>query len=91
MGTGLIDLVTREIGNKSREFYEFVLPPTDMQVRDGRITVIIDLPGFDKKEMRLCLDSNILSISAKSQKRTRTIRSCIVRDPPPSTKRSNCP
>jgi len=61
--------VMREIGNKSREFYEFVLPPVDMQVRDGNITVTIDLPGFEKKDVELRLDANILSISAEKPKR----------------------
>jgi len=61
--------VMREIGNKSREFYEFVLPPVDMQVRDGKITVTIDLPGFEKKDVELRLDANILSISAEKPKR----------------------
>ncbi len=39
----------REIGNKSREFYEFVLPPVDMIIDDKKLTVVIDMPGFDKK------------------------------------------
>ena len=54
----------KEIGNKSREFYEFVLPPVDMHLDDEKLTVLIDLPGFEKKDNRLSLDENILSIQA---------------------------
>ena len=43
----------REIGNKSREFYEFVLPPVDMIIDDKELTVVIDMPGFDKKDINL--------------------------------------
>ena len=55
----------KEIGNKSREFYEFVLPPVDMYLEDDSLTVIIDLPGFDKKDIKLSIHRNILSINAQ--------------------------
>jgi len=59
--------VMREIGNKSREFYEFILPPVDMVLQNDNLIVTIDMPGFDKKEIRLRLHGNILSISAKRE------------------------
>ena len=55
----------REIGNKSREFYEFVLPPVDMIIDDKELTVVIDMPGFDKKDINLSINRNILSINAE--------------------------
>ncbi|MDH3619055.1 MAG: Hsp20/alpha crystallin family protein [Nitrosopumilus sp.] len=57
----------KEIGNKSREFYEFVLPPVDMYLDENKLTLLIDLPGFDKKDIKLSLDENILSIQAGKQ------------------------
>lgn len=54
----------REIGNKSREFYEFVLPPVDMHLEDDKLKIVIDLPGFTKKDVKLTLNGNILSIQA---------------------------
>jgi len=54
----------REIGSKSREFYEFVLPPVDMYLDDDKLTLLIDLPGFTKKDIKLSIDENILSIQA---------------------------
>lgn len=55
----------KEIGNKTREFYEFVLPPVDMYLDKDMFTIIIDIPGFDKKDINLRLEENILSISAE--------------------------
>lgn len=57
----------KEIGNKSREFYEFVLPPVDMYLDDEKLTLLIDLPGFAKKDIKLSLDGNILSIQAHKE------------------------
>lgn len=54
----------KEIGNKSREFYEFVLPPIDMYLDDSKITLLIDMPGFEKKDIKISLNRNILSIQA---------------------------
>jgi HSP20 family protein len=54
----------KEIGNKSREFYEFVLPPVDMHLDDNKLTLLIDLPGFEKKDIKLSLNGNFLSIQA---------------------------
>lgn len=59
--------MVKEIGNKSREFYEFVLPPVDMHLDEDTFTIIIDMPGFEKKNIKLRLDGNILSISAEKQ------------------------
>ena len=62
---GLMKEMMKEIGNKSREFYEFVLPPIDMHLTDENLKVIIDIPGFSKKNIKLTLCGDILSIKAK--------------------------
>jgi HSP20 family molecular chaperone IbpA len=62
---GLIKEVIKEIGNKSREFYEFVLPPIDMHLTDESLKIIIDIPGFSKKDIELSLCGDILSIKAE--------------------------
>jgi HSP20 family molecular chaperone IbpA len=69
MGLGyyMVKEVMREIGNKSREFYEFVLPPVDMVSQNDNLIVTIDIPGFDKKEIKLRIHGNILSITAKRE------------------------
>lgn len=57
----------KEIGNKSREFYEFVLPPVDMYLDNDKLTLLVDMPGFTKKDIKLSLDGNILSINASKE------------------------
>ncbi|NDB46454.1 MAG: Hsp20/alpha crystallin family protein [Nitrososphaeria archaeon] len=57
--------LAKEIGNKSREFYEFVLPPVDMILEDNSLAITIDMPGFEKKDIKLSIHKNILSITAQ--------------------------
>ncbi len=59
--------VMKEIDNKSREFYEFVLPPLDMFYDDNELKVVIDMPGFEKKDIKLTLKQNVLSIKAEKK------------------------
>jgi HSP20 family protein len=62
---GLMKEMIKEIGNKSREFYEFVLPPIDMHLTQDNLKVVIDIPGFSKKNIELSLCGDILSIKAE--------------------------
>ena len=62
---GLVKEVIKEIGNKSREFYEFVLPPVDMIEENDNLIIKIDIPGFVKKDIKLSIHGNVLSINAK--------------------------
>jgi HSP20 family molecular chaperone IbpA len=62
---GLVKEVIKEIGNKSREFYEFVLPPIDMYLNEKNLKVVIDIPGFAKDDIKLTLCGDILSIKAQ--------------------------
>ena len=64
---GLVNEVIKEIGNKSREFYEFVLPPIDMYRNEDNLKVIIDIPGFNKDDIKLVLCEDILSIKAQKK------------------------
>jgi HSP20 family protein len=57
--------LARELDNRSKEFFEFVMPATDM-VEDGNdLVVTIELPGFAKKDINLRITGNVLSINAK--------------------------
>jgi HSP20 family protein len=69
MGFGhyMVKEVMKELGNKSREFYEFILPPIDMILQNDSLIVTIDMPGFSKKEIKIRLNGNILSINAKRE------------------------
>ncbi|MDE1769406.1 MAG: Hsp20/alpha crystallin family protein [Thaumarchaeota archaeon] len=66
-GNYMVKEVMKEIGNRSREFYEFILPPVDMIFQNDKLTITIDMPGFDKKEIKVRLNGNILSINAKRE------------------------
>jgi HSP20 family protein len=57
----------KEIGNKSREFYEFVLPAIDIFEDGNELVVLIDLPGFSKNDIKLRIVNNVLSINAKRE------------------------
>ena len=69
MGLGyyMVKEVMKEIGNKSREFFEFVLPPVDVVMQNDKLVVSIDMPGFDKKDIKLRIHGHILSINAKRE------------------------
>jgi HSP20 family protein len=59
--------IMKELGNRSREFYEFILPPVDIVEGANDLVVTIDLPGFAKKDIKLRIVGNVLSISAKRE------------------------
>ncbi|HZL24574.1 MAG TPA: archaeal heat shock protein Hsp14 [Nitrososphaeraceae archaeon] len=60
----MVKEVMKEINNKSKEFYEFILPPVDMIEDSNDLLVIIDLPGFNKNDITLRINKNVLSIKA---------------------------
>ena len=74
---GLVKEVMKEIGNKSREFYEFVLPPIDMHLNEDSLKVVIDIPGFAKKDIELTLCGDILSIKAQKTINEKELESLI--------------
>ena len=57
----------KELGNKSREFYEFIMPAIDMFEDGNELVVTVDLPGFAKKDIKLRIIGNVLSIGAKRE------------------------
>ena len=64
IGTYMAKEAMKEINNKSKEFYEFILPPVDMAEDGNDLLVTIDLPGFNKNDIILRINKNILSIKA---------------------------
>jgi len=57
--------IMKEIGNRSREFYEFVLPPVDIYENGTELVIIVDLPGFQKKDIQINISKDILTLRAK--------------------------
>ena len=65
----------KEVDDKSREFFEFVLPPIDLHEENDNLIVTVDIPGFDKSDIKVSMNANVLSINAekKDNKNGRTI------------------
>ena len=65
----------KEIDDKSREFFEFVLPPIDLHEENDNLVVTVDIPGFNKNDIKVSMNGNVLSINAekKDNKNGRTI------------------
>ena len=57
----------KEIDDKSREFFEFVLPPIDLHEENGNLIVTVDIPGFAKNDIKVSMNGNVLSINAEKK------------------------
>ena len=57
----------KEVDDKSREFFEFVLPPIDLHEENDNLIVTVDIPGFDKSDITVTLNGNVLSINAEKK------------------------
>ena len=57
----------KEIDDKSREFFEFVLPPIDLHEENCNLIVTVDIPGFDKNDIKVSMNGNVLSINAEKK------------------------
>ena len=57
----------KEVDNKSREFFEFVLPPIDLHEENDNLVVTVDIPGFDKNDIKVSMNGNVLSINAEKK------------------------
>ena len=68
---GLVKYVAKEffkeVDDKSREFFEFVLPPIDLHEKNGKLIVTVDIPGFDKSDIKVSMNGNVLSINAEKK------------------------
>jgi len=57
----------KEIDDKSREFFEFVLPPIDLHEENDNLIVTVDIPGFVKNDIKVSMNGNVLSINAEKK------------------------
>jgi len=58
----------REIGVRSRDVYEMILPPVDMFEDGTDLIVMLDMPGFEKEKIKTRLSEHSLLVSAKRDK-----------------------
>ena len=64
--------LSRELGNFSREFYEFTMPAIDTFEDGNDLVVKIDLAGFAKRDINLSIEEDILHIRAKREPEEKT-------------------
>ena len=57
----------KEIDDKSREFFEFVLPPIDLHEENDNLIVTVDIPGFEKSDIKVSMNGYVLSINAEKK------------------------
>ena len=57
----------KEVDDKSREFFEFVLPPIDLHEENDNLIVTVDIPSFDKSDIKVSMNGNVLSINAEKK------------------------
>ena len=67
LGSYVVKDVMREIGNRPKEFFEFVLPPVDVVMQNDNLVVTIDMPGFEKNSIKLRIHGHILSVNARRE------------------------
>jgi len=60
----------KEVDDKSREFFEFVLPPIDLHEENDNLIVTVDIPGFVKNDIKVSMNGNVLSINAEKKDAT---------------------
>ncbi|MEM2923915.1 MAG: archaeal heat shock protein Hsp14 [Candidatus Nitrosocaldus sp.] len=58
----------REFTSKTREFYEFVMPPVDIYEDGSDLVVVADMPGFKKEDIVIRVSGNILSVRATRER-----------------------
>jgi len=60
------DLV-REVSTRSRDLYEFLSPAIDIYEDGNELVIAMDLPGFDKKKIRMRLTQDALTVTASRE------------------------
>ena len=55
----------RDLGSRSRQFFELMLPPADVFEDGSDLVIAIDLPGFRKEEIKTRLNESAFTVTAK--------------------------
>jgi HSP20 family protein len=57
-----------EIGVRSRDIYELIVPPVDMFEDGSELVIMLDMAGFDKEKIKTRLSENSLIVSARRER-----------------------
>lgn len=62
---GLTQGFVRDIGAKSREIFELVLPPADVFEDGSDLVIMLDMPGFQKDQIKTRLSESAFTVTAR--------------------------
>lgn len=57
--------IGKDMGTKSRQFFELILPPVDVFEDGSDLVIVVDMPGFDKDQIRTRLNESTFTVTAK--------------------------
>lgn len=57
----------RDLGTRSRQFFELILPPADVFEDGPDLVITVDMPGFKKDDIRTRLNETAFTVSAKRE------------------------
>ncbi len=63
--------MVKNLGDRAKEVMTFMYPPVTVFEDGGELVVEADLPGFDKKDVKVRLERDALSISAARKLETK--------------------
>jgi HSP20 family protein len=61
------ELMGGQIGARSREIFELMLPAVDMFEDGSNLVIVLDMPGFAKEDIKTRLTQNYLVVNAKRE------------------------
>jgi HSP20 family protein len=56
-----------DLGTKSRQFFELILPPADVFEDGSDLVIVVDMPGFEKNEIKTRLNESAFTVTAKRE------------------------
>ena len=63
--------LAKDMGTKSREFFELILPPADVFEDGSDLVIMVDMPGFEKEQIRTRLNETAFTVTAKRERAER--------------------
>jgi HSP20 family protein len=60
-----------DIGAKSKDVYELILPAVDMYEEGSDLVIVLDMPGFTKDEIKTRLTEAYLTVNARREREER--------------------
>lgn len=57
----------KDVGARSREVYELLLPAVDMYEDGSELVIVMDMPGFEKEKIKTRLSEHYLVVSARRE------------------------